>query len=87
MSEREGELTGPAAELDDVFDELEALLKNAEVGAQLAERGVNVALALTLADGLRAYVRGDKQKALLELGTATEEIASRMARSTGGGPS
>jgi hypothetical protein len=87
MPPSEGEKSGPAAELEDVFDELEVLLKNPDVGAQLADRGVNVSLALTLADGLRAYVRGDKPKALLELGTATEEIASRMARSTGDAPS
>jgi hypothetical protein len=74
-------------ELDDVFDELNALLKNPDVGAQLAERGVNVSLAMTLADGLQAYVHGDKEKALLELGTATDEIAARMAGSRGGAPS
>jgi hypothetical protein len=76
-------------ELDDVFDELEVLLKNPEVGAELADRGVNVSLAMTLADGLRAYIHGDKEKALLELGTATDEIAARMTRSssTGGVPS
>jgi hypothetical protein len=68
-------------ELDDLFEELDQLLKNPDVGAQLAEQGVNVSLAMTLADGLRAYLRGDKEKALLELGTATDEIAARMARS------
>jgi hypothetical protein len=67
------------AELDQVFDELEVLLKNPDVGAELASGGVNVSLAMTLADGLRAYVHGDKGKALLELGTATDEIAARMA--------
>ena len=41
-------------ELDDVFDELETLLKNPDVGAELAARGVNISLAMTLADGLRA---------------------------------
>jgi hypothetical protein len=75
------------AELDDVFDELEVLLKNPEVGAELADRGVNVSLAMTLADGIRAYIHGDKEKALLELGTATDEIAARMTRSSGGVPS
>ncbi|MGD0524414.1 MAG: hypothetical protein ABSE49_04695 [Polyangiaceae bacterium] len=70
-------------ELDDVFEELDALLKNPDVGAELADRGVNVSLAMTLADGLRAYVDGDKEKALLELGTATDEIAARMTRSSG----
>jgi hypothetical protein len=70
----------PLAELDDVFDELDMLLKNPEVGAELAEAGVNVSLAMTLADGLRAYVHGDKKKALLEIETATDEIAARLAR-------
>ena len=68
----------PLAELDEVFDELEMLLKNPDVGAELAVAGVNVSLAMTLADGVRAYVHGDKAKALLEIGTATEEIAARM---------
>ena len=75
------------AELEDVFQELEVLLKNPEVGAELAERGVNVSLAMTLADGLRAYVHGDKEKALLELGTATDEIQARIARKSEGPPS
>jgi hypothetical protein len=74
----------PTAELDDVLEELDVLLKNSEVGAELAERGVNVSLALTLAEGLRAYLHGDKDKAILELGTAVEEIAARMSRSKGG---
>jgi hypothetical protein len=73
-----------ASELDDVFDELDVLLKNPEVGGELAERGVNVSLAMTLADGLRAYLKGDKEKALLELGTATDEIAARMTLSRRG---
>jgi hypothetical protein len=74
-------------ELDDVFDELDTLLKNPEVGSVLAGKGVNVSLAMTLADGVRAYVNGDKQKAILELSTATDEIAARMARSSGGAAS
>ena len=71
-------------EIDEVFEELEALLKNADVGGELAALGVNVSLAMTLAAGIRAYLHGDKEKALLELGTATDEIAARMARSRGG---
>lgn len=77
----------PSAELDEVFDELEVLLKNPDVGAELADRGVNVSLALTLAEGVRAYLHGDKDAALLELGTALEEIAARRALSSGGEPS
>jgi hypothetical protein len=69
----------PIAELDEVFDELDVLLKNPDVESDLAAVGVNVSLAMTLADGLRAYLHGDKKKALLELGTATDEIAARMA--------
>jgi hypothetical protein len=79
-----------ADEIDDVFEELETLLKNPDVGAELAERGINISLAMTLADGVRAYLHGDKEKAVLELGTATEEIADRLARSrreSGGVPS
>ena len=75
--------SSPLAEIDDLFDELDVLLKNADVGALLAERGVNVSLAMTLADGLRAYVHGDKSKALLELETVTDEIAARMATRAG----
>jgi hypothetical protein len=76
-------MTNPRAlkELDDLFDELNVLLKNPDVGAELAERGVNVSLAMTLGDGLRAYLHGEKETALLELGTATDEIAARMTRS------
>lgn len=76
-----------AAELDDVLDEMDVLLKNPEAGAELAERGVNVSLALTLTEGLRAYLHGDKDRAILELGTATDEIAARMTRSRGSVPS
>ena len=66
------------AEIDDLFDELDTLLKNPEVGAHLADSGVNVSLALVAADGLRAYLHGDKARAAEELSTAAEEIASRM---------
>jgi hypothetical protein len=68
-------------EIDEVFEELEVLLKNPDVGAELADRGVNISLAMTLADGIRAYLHGDKEKALLELGTASDEIAARLTRS------
>jgi hypothetical protein len=73
------------AELDDLFDELDTLLKNADAGAVLASRGVNISLAMTAAYGLRAYLKGDKMKAAEELSTAAEEIASRLAASKSGG--
>jgi hypothetical protein len=75
------------AELADVFRDLETLLKNPEVGEVLAGRGVNISLAMVAADGLQAYLRGEKAKAAEELATAAEEIASRMAAAKGGGVS
>jgi hypothetical protein len=66
------------AEIDDLFDELDQLLKNVDVGGDLAERGVNVSLAIVAADGLRAYLKGDKAKAAEDLGTAAEEIGARL---------
>ena len=41
------------------------------------QRGVNIALALTAANGLRAYLAGDKSTAIDDLGTVAEEIAAR----------
>jgi hypothetical protein len=75
------------AELNDVLDELDVLFKNADVGAALASSGINISLALTIVDGLRAYVRGDKAKAADDLGTAAEEISSRLRAATKGDPS
>ena len=64
-------------EIAEVFEELETLLKNDEAGAELSERGVNIALALTAVSGLRAYLAGDTIAAIEDLSTAVEEIASR----------
>ena len=36
---------------------------------------------MVAADGLRAYLRGDKVNAVEDLGTAAEEIAARLAAS------
>ena len=74
-----------AVEIDQLFDELDQLLKNPDVGAELAQGGVNVSLAMTLADGMRAYLHGDKKRAVADLGTATEEIAARMKLASSGG--
>jgi hypothetical protein len=68
-------------EIDELFDELDTLLKNADVGAGLAERGVNVSLAIVAADGLRAYLKGDKVRAAEEFDTVAEEIAARLQTS------
>jgi hypothetical protein len=71
------EATRALKELDDVLDDLDDLLKRNDVGAVLAERGLNIALALTAANGLRAYLKGDKVTAIDDLGTVAEEIAAR----------
>jgi glutathione S-transferase len=67
-------------ELDEVLDDLDALLKNNDVGSALATRGVNISLALTAVAGLRSYVRGQKMDALADFETVAEEIAARAAR-------
>lgn len=72
------ELPQALRELAEVFDDLETLLKNNDVGDALAARGVNVSLALVGLDGLRAYVQGDKARAVDDLGTVAEEIAARL---------
>jgi hypothetical protein len=64
-------------ELEDVFEDLVTLLKNPEAGAELAARGVNTSLALVAAEGLRAYVDGDKARAAEDFATVAEEIAAR----------
>jgi hypothetical protein len=80
-------------ELYDVLKDLETLLKNGELGAELIARGVNTSLALVAVDGLRAYLEGDKEKAHEDLGTVAEEIEARLSLSrsgpgngSGGGP-
>lgn len=64
-------------ELDEVFAELVTLLKNPDVGAELAARGVNISLAIVGVEGLAAYVHGDKATAAEDLSTVAEEISSR----------
>lgn len=66
-------------ELDEVFEDLIVLLKNPEVVAALTARGINTSLALVGAEGLAAYVAGDKVRAAEDLATVAEEIAARAA--------
>lgn len=71
-------------ELDEVFEDLVTLLKNPEVGAELANDGVNISLAIVGAEGLAAYIRGEKERAADDLGTVAEEIAARLAATKAG---
>ena len=77
----------PADELDDLFEELAQLLKNPDVNAVLAQRGVNTSLALLAADGLHAYLRGDKARAATDLGDFADEVKARIAQSRKDAPS
>jgi hypothetical protein len=70
---------GPLGELHEVLGELDTLLKNPDVGAALADRGVNISLALVGVEGLRAYIEGDKERAAEEFSTLAEEVTSRLA--------
>lgn len=66
-------------ELREVFEDLDTLLKNPEVGAELTQRGINVSLAIVAAEALLAYVEGDRERAAEDFDTVAEEIATRLA--------
>ena len=66
-------------ELEDVFEDLDTLLKNPEVGAELTAKGINTSLAIVAAEALKAYVvSGDKARAAEDFETVAEEISSRL---------
>lgn len=71
-------------ELEDVFEDLDALLKNPEVGAELTANGVNTSLAIVAAEALKAYLEGDKARAAEDFETVAEEISSRLAATADG---
>ena len=68
-------------EIAGLFDDIDALLKNVDVLAALTDRGVNASLAMTAADGLRAYLKGEKARAAEDFSLVAEEITSRLAAS------
>jgi hypothetical protein len=71
-------------ELREVFADLDALLKNPDVGGELAARGINVSLAIVAAEALLAYVEGDRERAAEDFDTVAEEIATRLRASRAG---
>ena len=73
-----------AREIDDLFDELDDLLKNPDVAHVMSERKVNTSIAMLVADGLRAYLQGSKEEAIEDLSTAVEEITQRYAQGAKG---
>ena len=69
----------PFDELLEVIGELEMLLKNPDVLEVLSEKRVNASLALLAAEALRAYVDGNKIRAMEDFSCVAEEIAARAA--------
>lgn len=69
----------PLAELERTLALLETLLKDPVVGQVLAGRAVNTSLALVAAEGLRAYLEGNKTQAAEDFETVAEEIRARLA--------
>jgi hypothetical protein len=68
----------PTAELAELFDDLETLLKNGDVIATLTGRDLNASLALVAANALRAYLKGSKADAAEDFATVAEEIRARL---------
>lgn len=71
-------------EIDELFDEIVDLLKNPDVQHVLVERRVNPSIAMVAVDGLRAYLKGDKEGAIEDLSVAVEEITQRYAQGAKG---
>ncbi len=65
------------AALRESFEGLEALLKTPDVGHTLAARGVNTSIGLIALQGVRAYLEGQKTRAMDDLETALDEIRAR----------
>ena len=80
-------MSNPLDEIESVFEDLETLLKNPDVIAALTEKGVNTSLAMLAMDGLHAYLKNDKAKAVEDLTHFTEEVAARAKESAKGKPS
>lgn len=68
---------GTVATLNQLFQEIEALLKEPRIGMELGRGGVNTSIALLAVQGVSAYVAGNTQQASEDLSTAAEEIRSR----------
>lgn len=68
----------PAHEIEAMLGELDELLKNGDVTAALAEKGINASVALLASQGLAAYLRGEKAQAAEDLQAASEEIRDRL---------
>jgi len=75
-------IVDPTREIDEILGDLERLLKNGDVAARLAEKGINASLALLASQGLTAYLQGRKQQAAEDFQAVSEEISDRLALGT-----
>jgi hypothetical protein len=64
-----------------LLGEIESLLKHPSVAMELGRRGINASIAILAAQGLTAYVEGNRARAQEDFATAAEEIRTRMERS------
>jgi hypothetical protein len=80
-------MSSPLEEIESVFEDLETLLKNPDVISALADKNVNTSLAMLAMDGLHAYLKGEKAKAVEDLTHFAEEVAARAKESAKGKPS
>lgn len=71
---------GSVATIVRLLSDIEALLKNPNLGVELGQRGINASIALVAVQGLVAYVEGNRLRAQEDLATAAEEILARMER-------
>lgn len=72
----------PTSEIEAILGELDDLLKNGDVGAALAEKGINGSVALLASQALAAYLRGEKAQAAEDFQAVAEEIKDRLALAT-----
>ena len=73
-------------EIETVLGELDDLLKNGDVAAALAARGINSSLALLASQALTAYLRGEKAQAADDFQAVSEEIRDRLGLAAAGKP-
>ncbi len=69
----------PSGEIESVLGELEDLVKNGDVMAALAGRGINSSVAILASQALAAYLRGDKAQAAEDFEAVAEEIRDRLS--------
>ncbi len=71
---------GTVATLGRLLKEIEAVLKEPQMGMELGSRGVNTSITLLAVQGVGAYIEGNSRQASEDLATAAEEMKARSER-------